>query len=203
MIKPNYDDATGGFSMLDPDAIPHEFGYGLQPQLHASSFSPEFLEVIDKRVSDPAFAAMTPEAFAAYVAGPFVDENFRFEAAKKAFIAYLPYLEEKATRMRLISKNVQHDEYWAIYRDRQSDVWDAHVAAFKKGREEALMAAKIAAIRRSVEFGQLSVYTMAAYWVRLYQSGVDEIWDAITVLAPHEKAQEAVRLGHQLLDAQD
>jgi hypothetical protein len=187
--------------MLDPTAIPYEYDYGLQPQLHASSFSSEFLEVIDKRVQDPAFATMTPEAFAAYVSGPFVDENFQFDAAKKAFIAYLPYLEEKATRLRLISKNVQPDEYWAIYRDRQSDVWDAHVAAFKKGREEALMAAKIAAIRRSLEFGQLSVYTMAAYWVRL--RGVDEIWDAITVLAPREKVREAMHLGHQLLDAQD
>jgi len=199
MIKPNYDDATGGFSMLDPTAIPHECDYGLQPQLHASNFDPEFQEVIHKRVHDPAFAAMSPEAFAAYVSSTFVDENFRFDAAKKAFITYIPYLEEKATRMRGLSKNVQPDEYWAIYRDRQSDVWDAHVAAFKKGRAEALMAAKIAAIRRSVEFGQLSVYTMAAYWVRLYQSGADSLWDAITVLAPHEKVQEAVHLGHQLL----
>ena len=193
MIRPNYDDTTGGFSMLDPDAIPHECGYGLQPQLHASSFDPEFQEVIHKRV----LAAMTPEAFAAYVSGPFVDEHFRFESAKQAFIAYIPYLEEKATRMR--GHTVQHAEYWAIYRDRQSDVWDAHVAAFKKGRQEALVAAKIAAIRRSVEFGQLSVYTMAAYWVPLNHPSLSEIWDAITVLVPHEKVQEAVRLGHQLI----
>ena len=34
--------------MQSANTIPHEFGYGLQPQLHASSFSPEFLEVIDK-----------------------------------------------------------------------------------------------------------------------------------------------------------
>jgi len=200
MIKPNYDDVTGGFSMLDPNVIPSEYDYGLQPQLHASSFSPEFLEVIDKRVHDPEFSAMSPEAFAAYVSGPFVDEHFRFDAAKKAFIAYIPYLEEKAARIKAAgSPKCDSAEYDAIYTDRQSDVWDAHVAAFKKGRAEALMAAKIAAIRRSLEFGQLSVYTMAAYWVPLNHPSLSEIWDAITVLVPHEKVQEAVRLGHQLL----
>ena len=120
----------------------NEFGYGLQPLIHASNFDPEFREVIYKRVHEPAFAAMTPEAFAAYVGSTFVDEHFRFDAAKKRFMSHLPYLEEKAVRIKAAgSPPCDSAEYDAIYTDRQSDVWTSHVAAYKKRHQEAIAAA--------------------------------------------------------------
>lgn len=181
---PNYHDATGGFSFLHWDVLP-EMPESSPLRVHGYAKCREWIE---RRVRDPA---MTKDVFRKTIDGFWGGKNHdlcgtvqtRMEELASAILAAGAPAEGSAEYERILAGPT--DEEWA-----------AHVAACVKEREDALWAAKCAAIRRSVEFGRLTIRQMAAY---LEEMPHVEVWKAVTVLAPHLKVRKALEHAHDRL----
>ena len=182
---PNYDDATGGFSVLREDILPES------PSRPAPvHFWPETRAWIARRVLDPA---MTYDVFAETMGAFWGSETHEWLAP------LLPRMEEVASALLAHPEGVPSldSETWErILESPTDEEWAAHLLQRTQARDEALRSGKSAALARSVEFGRLTVREMAAYFEG--RPNLD-IWNAVTTLAPHLKVRKAMRFANEEL----
>lgn len=169
-IHPSYNDAEGGFSMLDPVRLA---GFGPLPRPPPLHLDPNACAWISWLVLDPS---MTVEYFRAAVSpiAPIIAELI----LEKANILRRNGFSPKSRQVEV----PEESPYWQmILKNPDDDLWESIVKGREARREAYLRDAVQAAVRRSGDFAKLSVEAMASY----YAKGVEPaLWAAITSSTP-------------------
>jgi hypothetical protein len=173
--RPNYDSDAGGFEFLHPSFLPR-----LQkkpPPIHEWDAAQQWIE---KRIADPDF---TKERAAEFVAGASRSAN--------SAEAVLGLLETVVSALQNYPDGVpaKGTPAWELCMLRPFEDWYHEHSLREWFRATKVADAKIHAIRRSVEFGRLSVAEMAAYYGRRPEP---DLWKAVTTLVDPVKVAAAV-----------
>jgi hypothetical protein len=185
-----YDDTKGGYSILWFDYLPKVPTY--RPDEVHKMEGPRAL--IAQRVFDPSTRNMTRKEF----------QNLLSKNTDRRY--YPAYEGSLGRRIEEVAEELlaqpggtpaENSPEWERILATPTDAeWDLYIKECTKKREEALLDAKIKAIRVSHNFCKdHTVAQLATY----YDNAPDPmIWSAITVLGPHLKIQKAMEYANDL-----